>query len=214
MTNLIRKIFSFGELKYGWLLLVSIVLCVVTFYADEHYDSGDQFWLSVSYFISFALAALWAGVNYVEHIRINSLYRKHGDIRAYVDQLAINAEDKLELRDYLEDYATDLEQQGRNRQEAVTEAINQFRVKEFLSMSKHTQPFESHSHHYLLGYSSLAIAATLLLVLFDYAFPSYSLYALILGTVLAVYGMCFIALLVLYRILDKFIYRKLKDYFS
>jgi len=214
MTNLTRKIFSLRDLKYPWLLLISSVLCILTFYVDEHFDPGDQFWLSIAYFTSFAFAAIWGGMNYVGHIRINNLYRKQNDIRAYVDQLALSGEDKLELHNYLEDFAADLEQRGRSKEEAITEAINQFKVKEFLSMSKHTRPFESHSHHYLLGYSSLALTASFFLILINYVFPSFSLYLLILETVLAVYGLCFILLLILYKIFDKFIYRKLKDYFS
>lgn len=214
MKNLLRKIFSLKELKYAWLLLISAMLCIFTFYVDEHFNPSDQFWLSIAYFTSFALAAIWGGMNYVGHIRINSLYRKQKDIQAYVDQLALGREDKLELLNYLEDFAADLELQGKTKEEAATEAINQFKVKEFLSMSKHTSPFESHGHHYLLGYGSLSLAVVLILILIEKALNSFSLYLFILETVLAVYGICLIALRILYKILDKFIYRKLKNYFS
>ncbi|MEC0128335.1 hypothetical protein [Paenibacillus pabuli] len=214
MTNLTRKIFSMGELKYGWLLLISIVICIATFYVDEHYDPGDQFWLSIAYFTSFTLAAIWGGMNYVGHIRMNNLFRKQNDIHTYVDQLALSGEDKLELKNYLEDFATDLELHGMIKEEAVKEAINQFKAKEFLTMSKYTSPFESHGHHYLLGYGFLAIAASVFLVLIDYVFPSFSLFMLIIKTVLAVYGTCFFALLILYKVLDRIIFWKIKDYFS
>ncbi|MDQ0058658.1 hypothetical protein [Paenibacillus harenae] len=213
MTNLTRKIFSMGELRYAWLLLISSLLCIATFYVDEQFDPGDQFWLSIAYFTSFALAAFWAGMNYVGHIRMNNIYRKQNDIRAYVDQLALSGEDKLELQNYLEDFSSDLELHGKTKEEAAKEAINQFRAKEFLSMSKYTSPFESHGHHYLLGYGFLAIAAALFFVLIDHVLVSLSLIMLIMKTVLAVYGTCFIALLILYKILDRFIYRKLRDYF-
>ncbi|MDP4097916.1 hypothetical protein OIN60_14160 [Paenibacillus sp. P96] len=214
MTNLSRKIFSLGEIRYAWILLLSIVICIVTFFSDEHFNPDDQFWLSVSYYVSFTLAAVWSGANYVGHIRVNSLYHKQNDIPAYVAQLALNKEDKMELQNYLEDFAADLEHQGRSKKEAAKEAINQFKVKEFLSMSKHTRPFETHGHHYLMGYALLLLASVLLLAIIAQMIAPGILLLFIFQVVLAVYGVCFITLFMLYKVLDRFIYRKLKQYFS
>jgi hypothetical protein len=214
MANLSRKVFSLEEIRYTWILLLSIIICVVTFFCDEYLNPDDQIWLSISYYVSFILATIWSVVNYAGHIRMNSLYRKQNNIGAYVTQLALNKEDQLELQNYLEDFAADLEQQGRSKEEAAKEAINQFKVKEFLSMSKHTQPFELHGHHYLIGYALLMLASALLLFILDQAIAPGTLILFIIQVVLAVYGVCFIALFMLYRIVDKLIYRKLKQYFS
>lgn len=214
MTNFLRKAFSLGELRFGWILLLSIAICSITFFYDEHFNPEDQFWLALSYYVSFTLALVWSLANYVRHIRMNSLYRKQNDIHTYVAQLALNKEDKLELQNYLEDFAADLEHQGRSKEEAAKEAINQFKVKEFLSMSKHTWPFETHGHHYLMGYASLAFAAAVLLAIMHQMTTQEILFLYIMQVVLAVYGVCFIALFVLYKTFDTFLYQKVKQYFS
>lgn len=214
MTNWTRKLFSLGELKYGWLLLLSVAICAVTYYADEYYDPDNQLWLSVGYFAAGAMAIVWGGANYIGHIRMNGLYRKQHNIPAYVEQLAMSGEDKLELRNYLEDFAADLESQGKTAEEAAKEAIAQFKVKEFLSMSKHTRPFESHGHHYLLGWAILIFAAAAVIGAIDYALNGLSLYLFIAKTVLAVYGAGFVALYVLSKTMDALVYRKLEDYWS
>lgn len=212
MDNWVRKLFSLGELRYGFLLLLSIVICVLTFYIDERVNPSDQFWLSIAYYLSFTLAAIWCGMNYVAQIRMNQLYRRQNDIDAYVKQLALSGEDQLELRNYLEDYAADLEQQGKTREEAAQEAINQFRVKEFLSMSKHTRLFETHGHHYVLGYAAILLAGALVTDLIGVVWEGH--WIVYMGTtVLAVYGVSLILVYVLYKILDRLIYERIKHYF-
>lgn len=213
MDNLLRKIFSLRELRYGLLLCFSIVICVVTYYFDEQINPADQMWLSISYYISFTIAAIWCGMNYFAQIRMNQFFRRQNDIYAYVNQLALSGEDKLELQNYLEDYATDLEQHGKTREEAVTEAINQFRVREFLSMSKHSKLFETHGHHYLLGYAAIMLSADLVLAIID-RLASPSIFFKIFFSVLSVYGASFVIVYVMYKALDQFIYEKIKKYFS
>ncbi|MGF7029159.1 hypothetical protein J2T17_000064 [Paenibacillus mucilaginosus] len=213
MDNLLRKIFSLRELRYGFLLCFSIVICVVTFYIDEKMNPSDQMWLSISYYISFTIAAIWCGTNYFAQIRMNQFFRRQNDIGAYINQLALSGEDKLELQNYLEDYATDLEQHGRTREEAAKEAIDQFRVREFLSMSKHSKLFETHGHHYLLGYAALMLSGALVLALID-RLSSPSIFFKIFISVLSVYGVSFLIVYVMYKVLDQFIYEKIKKYFS
>ncbi|MDF2935585.1 MAG: hypothetical protein K0Q90_958 [Paenibacillaceae bacterium] len=214
MRNFIRKVFSLAELRYSPVLLLSIVICVIAFFIDEHVDPKDQLWLAVTYYVSFSLAALWCGINYIGHIRMNNLYRKHADIGAYVEQLAMSTEDKTELRNFLEDFAADLEGQGRTRQEAAKEVISQFQIREFLAMSKHTSPFESHGHHYLMGYGILFLGASLIALAAELLLSHPPLVWLIISSVAGVYGICFFGVYVLYKLLDRFIYNKLKKYFS
>lgn len=214
MRNWTRKTFSLAELRYSPVLLLSIVICVAAFYIDEHVNPGDQLWLAVTYYISFSLAALWCGINYVGHIKMNNLYRKHADIGAYVEQLAMSTEDKTELRNFLEDFAADLEEQGRTKEEAAKEVISQFQVREFLAMSKHTVPFETHGHHYLLGCGILLLGVCLTALAAGALWGQHFLVWLIISSVSGVYGACFFGVYALYKLLDRLIYNKLKKYFS
>lgn len=214
MRNWARKVFSLAELRYSPVLLLSIVVCVVAYTIDEQIDPQDQLWLAVTYYISFSLAALWCGINYIGHIRVNNLYRKHGDIGAYVEQLVMDAEDKTELRNFLEDFAADLEEQGRSREEAAKEVISQFQVREFLAMSKHTVPFETHGHHYLLGYCMLLLGVCAMATSVELLLAQPPLVWLIISSVSGVYGVSLFGVYMLYKLLDRFIYKKLKNYFS
>ena len=207
--NLLRKAFSLYDIKYCWLLIVSLAICGAFFYVDRSYNPDDQFWLSVGYGVSFGMAVLWSGTNYIGHIRINAMYRKQNDIQAYVEQLAMSSEDKVELRNYLEDYAEDLMNQGKSEAQATAEAISQFKVKELLSLSKNSSLFHLHAHYYLLGWSAVAFILLGLLVVTDGLFVLNSLMTLIIVTILAVYGASFIFLFFIYKVLDVLIYQKL-----
>ncbi|MDF2923623.1 MAG: hypothetical protein K0R57_2537 [Paenibacillaceae bacterium] len=214
MNTQARKLFSLADIKYAWLLLLSILVCFVTYYVDEIHNPRDELWLSVCYFTSFMMAAVWSGANYAGHIRMNVLYSKQHNIRVYVDQLALSGEDKLELQNYLEDFACDLQLKGLTEEEAAKKAIAHFKVEEFLSMSKHTRPFETHGHHYLLGWGILAEGAALITGALYFLWPPLSLYLRISTAILVVYGVCLIVLFFIYKMLDALIFRKLRDYFS
>lgn len=211
MPNLTRKIFSLNDMKYGWSLLVSILVCGITFYIDRNTNPDDLFLLSVGYGMSFVIAVVWGAANYIGHVRMNVMFRRHRDIASFVGQLAMSQEDKLELRNYLEDYAEDLMREGTTKEEAAKEAISQFKVKEFLSLSKHTTIFELHAHYYLIGWTIVAIAAFIALGVVGNAAPPFSLPMLLVESVLVAYGAGFIALFFVYKLLDALIYKKLRE---
>ncbi|WP_080832626.1 permease prefix domain 1-containing protein [Cohnella massiliensis] len=208
----LRKAFSIGDLKFGWILLVSLAVCAAVGYIDLVDNPEDQFWLAVGYAVAFGLAVLWSGVNYVGHIRLAAMYRKMNDIGAYVEQLAMGAEDKAELRNYLEDYAQDLIRQGKSERQATAEAISQFQVKELLRLSKHTDLFQLHAHYYLLGWTACAALLVLLIELTKGVFPSESLAILLAESIAAAYGASFVCLFFVYKLLDAFIYRTLRKH--
>ncbi|MCQ6561822.1 permease prefix domain 1-containing protein [Paenibacillus mendelii] len=206
--TLLRKAFSLGDIRHSWLLILSVAICGVFFYMDRMDIPDDRLWLSIGYGVSFGIALLWSIVNYISHIRINVLYRNHSDIRAYVEQLAMSDEDKLELRNYLEDYTEDLMNQGKPREQAAAEAISQFKVKELLSLSKNTSLFQLHAHYYLFGWAAVASAAFILLVTMEGALLPNGGWVLILETIFIVYGAAFIVLFLVYKVLDVWIYQK------
>ncbi|CAH0119764.1 MULTISPECIES: hypothetical protein [unclassified Paenibacillus] len=154
MQNLTRKIFGLNDMKYGWSLLVSILVCGITFYIDRNPNPDDLFLLSAGYGMSFVIAIVWG---------------------------------------------------------AAKEAISQFKVKEFLSLSKHTTIFELHAHYYLIGWTIVAIAVLIALGLAGNAAPPFSLPMLLVESVLVAYGAGFIALFFVYKLLDALIYKKLRE---
>ncbi|MBD2869260.1 permease prefix domain 1-containing protein [Paenibacillus arenilitoris] len=212
--NLWRKAFSLGDIRYGWLLIVSMAMCVAFFYCDRYYDPDDQSWLSAGYAMAFATAVLWGALNYIGHIRLNAMYRKQNDIRAYVGQLAMSEDDKAELRNYLEDYAADLTEQGKSKEEATAEAISQFKVKELLSLSKNTALFQLHAHYYMIGWIAVALVLAVLTEMTRWLMDSNALWFMIVEAVFAAYGAGLFGLFVVYKLLDAFIHRKLNDHLS
>ncbi|XID91980.1 hypothetical protein ACF3MZ_26440 [Paenibacillaceae bacterium WGS1546] len=205
----LRKVFGLSDLKYAWLLILSMALSGVFFYLDRQ-TAPDPFWLSVGYGVSFGIAVLWSAMNYIGHIRINAMYRRRSDIAAYVGQLAMSDEDKAELRDYLEDFARDLMNQGRSKERATAEAISQFKVRELLSLSKNTSFFQLHAHYYLFGWAVAAAAGVVILLLLEglAIFPE-RLIAMSTITILTVYGFAWFCLFFVYKALDMVIFRKM-----
>ncbi|MFP7224529.1 hypothetical protein SFC42_15705 [Priestia filamentosa] len=212
MGRYLRKIFSLEDIKYSWILLLSSFLFGITNFIDQLY-SGDPIWVLISYWFSIAIAVLWGALNYISHIRMNSLYKKQDDIRLYVNQLAMNEEDKLELQTYLEDYVHDLIQQGNSEVDATREAINQFKVKEFLNLSKNSLFFNLHAHYYLVGWTIVSILASIVVWALDVAIFPYSLITLTLEITFIVYAFGLFGMFILYKIIDTTIYRKFKDLF-
>lgn len=212
MRQHIKKIFSLGDIKYSWILILSAILFGISNYVDRHY-SMDPIWIDVLYWISFAIAVLWGAVNYISHIRMNNMYKQQNDIAQYVNQLAMSEEDKLELQTYLEDYVQDLIEQGMTESDATREAINQFKVQEFLSLSKNSMFFNLHAHHYLFGWTIVSIIASILVWLLEITFLPYPFITLTLESIFIAYAIGLFGMFFLYKIIDATIYRKFKELF-
>ncbi|MGM0867577.1 MAG: hypothetical protein ACQEWF_23280 [Bacillota bacterium] len=212
MTQHIRKIFSLGEIKYSWILLLSSVLFGLSNYLDRIY-SNDPIWVLASYWISFTIAVLWGAINYISHIRLNNMYKNQDDIMSYVYQLVMNKEDKLELQTYLEDFKKDLMEQGNTEADATREAIKQFKVKEILSLSKNTMFFNLHAHYYLIGWVIVSVIASILFLLFEFTLIPYPLITHTLISVLMAYSFGLFGLFFLYKIIDAVIYQRFKELF-
>ncbi|MFS0562046.1 hypothetical protein AB1K91_15020 [Terribacillus sp. 179-K 1B1 HS] len=212
MSQYMRKIFSLGDLKYSWILLLSSLLFGITNFTDQLY-SGDPIWVLISYLISFSIAVLWGAINYISHIRMNNMYKKQDDIQLYVSQLAMSEEDKQELQTYLADYVQDLIQQGNSEADATREAINQFKVKEFLALSKNTMFFNLHAHYYLIGWTIVSILASILVWILEVTMLPYPLITFTIESIFIAYSIGLFGMFILYKIIDAMIYRKFKDLF-
>ncbi|MFD0871051.1 MULTISPECIES: permease prefix domain 1-containing protein [Paenibacillus] len=213
MSPQIRKLFSLCDVKYGWVLLGSSALFGISNYFDQTYIN-DPIWVHISYWFSFAIAVLWGVLNYISHVRLNSMYKKQNDIQKYVNQLAMSEEDKLELQTYLEDYVQDLIQQGKTEDEAAREAINQFKVKEFLSLSKNTMFFNLSAHYYLIGWTTITVISIILAWLLETALFPDSLVIEAVENVLAAYSIGLLGMFFLYKLIDAAIYQKFKEVFE
>lgn len=130
-----RKVFCLRDIKYSWLLLLSIAFCFLVFYIDRS-DMKDPGWLTIGYLLAFALAVVWGVINYIGHIRMNVMYQKQNNIQAYVENLAMGKEDKLELQHYLEDYAADLIMQGKPKMKLQRKRLTNSRFRKFYPYQK------------------------------------------------------------------------------
>lgn len=206
----VRKMFSLLDMKHVWLLLLTSVLFGLSNYMDRMY-TNDPIWLHICYWISFAIAVLWGALNYISHIRMNVIYQKQNDIQAYVEKLALNKEDKLELQHYLEDYTEDLMKHGKTKEEASKEAINQFKVKEILTMSKNTMLFDLHAHYYLIGWTFITVIAFIFTWALELIFSFYPFITLTIESVFIAYGIGLFGMFFVYKLLDAFIQRKFNN---
>ncbi|MEH7356620.1 hypothetical protein V7150_24220 [Neobacillus drentensis] len=212
MSQLIRKVFSLGDIKYSWILIQSAVLFGISNYTDRLF-SNDPIWVHAGYWISFVIAVLWGTLNYISHIRMNSLYKKQDDISLYVNQLAMSEEDKLELQIYLEDYVQDLIKQGNTEADATRAAINQFKIQEFLSLSKNTLLFNLHAHYYLIGWTIIFIIVSILVWLLEFSIIPYQSFTTTIVITLIVYATGLFGMFFLYKVIDAAIYQKFKELF-
>lgn len=148
-------------------------------------------------------------MNYIDHLKISTIYRKNDNIEIYVESLAMSREEKENLKEYLNDFVRDLEEGGMTREEAIKRAIGQFQVQEFLSLSKNKGIFELPIHYYLLGYILIFIVIMIIIkILTSTIFGDLFLLHAINFT-LNLYTISFLGLLILYKLIDSIIEKKM-----
>lgn len=211
MKNTLKKTFNLSDIKYSWLLLLSMVIFILSLYFEKISSSITPLTQWITYGSAFLSAVIWSVLNYIAHIKVNANYKKYDDIKTYVDNLVMSKDDKLELMAYLEDYAADLSSQGKTKAEAVQIAINQFRVQEFSSISKNNSVLNLPIHYYLIGYVLVDIALVIVLALLtNTVFHGYFWLSAFEFT-LAAYGVGFLGLFFLYKLFDAAISKKINN---
>ncbi|WP_017416559.1 hypothetical protein [Clostridium tunisiense] len=211
MKNILKKTFNLSDIKYSWLLLLSMVIFILSLYFEKISSSITPLTQWITYGSAFLSAVIWSVLNYIAHIKVNANYKKYDDIKTYVDNLVMSKDDKLELMAYLEDYAADLSSQGKTKAEAVQIAINQFRVQEFSSISKNNSVLNLPIHYYLIGYVLVDIALVIVLALLtNTVFHGYFWLSAFEFT-LAAYGVGFLGLFFLYKVFDAAISKKINN---
>lgn len=205
----IKKIFNLSDIRYPWLLLLSMILFVFSLYNNKVNPDINVRLELLTYGTSIGCAFVWSVLNYVDHIKVNAIYKKSDNIDSYVNSLIMKKDEKEDLKQYLNDFVKDLESNGKTRDEAVRTAISQFQVSEFTSLSKNTGILELPSHYYLIGYVIIfALVMILTQVMISMGLGGrFWLYAI--NFILILYSLAFLGLLLLYKLIDTLVARKI-----
>jgi hypothetical protein len=211
MKNILRKIFNLSDIKYSWLLIISMTIFLISLYNEKINRDITPLIQWITYGSAILSAMIWGILNYITHIKVNANYKRYDDIETYVDNLVMSKDEKLELKAYLEDFTADLLSQGKTEQEAIQTAINQFRVQEFSSFSKNSSILNLPIHYYLIGYLFVDIVLILILTCLTNTILMGSFWLSAVEFMLIAYGVGFLGLFALYKILDSVISKKLSD---
>ncbi|ROR27258.1 hypothetical protein EDD66_107172 [Mobilisporobacter senegalensis] len=208
MNTTLKKLFNLTDIRYPWLLLISMCAFIFSLYYDKNHTNISLAYQWMTYGFTIISATVWSILNYIAHIKISANYKKYDNIDTYVENLLISKEEKLELKGYLEDYSSDLISQGKTKEESIQTAINQFRVQEFTSLSKNSSLFNLPIHYYLIGYSLLSITVATLLEFMPMILKQSPFLFSAIQFMLISYCIGFTGSFFLYKLLDSIISKK------
>jgi len=209
MNIFIKKVFNLSDIRYSWLLLVSMLFFISSLYYNKINPEISTMLELITYGGAVALAIVWSILNYIDHFKINVQFRKYDNIDVFVDNLVMNKQEKEDLKSYLYDFVKDLQQHGKTEDEAIKTAIAQFQVQEFTSLSKNNGIFELPSHYYLLGYIIIFAAAIVVIGVFTNTILGDSFLLKAINFTLNLYSIGLLCLLFLYKLIDKLITKKI-----
>ncbi|MEL7566738.1 MAG: hypothetical protein AAGU27_17915 [Dehalobacterium sp.] len=203
--NKIRRIYYLADIKYPWLLLISMLAFITALFFNRFYPDTFTRIEIVIYGAVFLVALLWSILNYIGHLRISVIYKKHDNIEAFIKRLTMSKEEKTELSEYLNDFVKDLEENGSTHEEAVKTAISHFQVQEFTQAQGNI--FETPIHYYLLGYVSIFVGLIIVIQCIDLII-SLPFIILAVSFMLMLFSIAFICLFFIYRLIDVMIAKK------
>lgn len=204
----IKKIFDLSDIRYSWILLISMILFVLSLYNNRINPDINVKIELLTYGIAIGCAFLWSVLNYVDHIKVNAIYKKSDNIDAYVNSLLMKKDEKEDLKQYLNDFVKDLEANGKTKEEAVRTAISHFQVNEFTSLSKNTGILELPGHYYLIGYVTIFVLIMLLTQIMITVSLGGRFWFYAINFMLTLYSVAFLGLLLLYKIIDTVVAKK------
>lgn len=209
MNLLIKKVFNLSDIRYPWLLLISMLLFIFSLYNNKINPDISMIVELVTYGSAVIIAFVWSILNYIDHIKVNVLLRRYDTIDVFVDNLVMEKQEKEDLKSYLNDFVKDLEENGKTRDEAVKTAIAQFQVQEFTSLSKDNGIFELPVHYYLLGYIIIFAGLIILIGIFTNTILVNSFLLHAINFMLNLYAIGFLGLLLLYKLIDNLVTKKI-----
>lgn len=199
--------FSLKQMHYKPVLLFAMILFLITYHLEVFYLKIDSVLpFVVGYILSVLLAAFWATLNYIDHLRINPLYKHYVTIDSFVADLVISQDEKLEIHTMMIDFVADQQQAGKSAEEATKEIIHQFKLEEMQNQeSNHF--FFLHRHRYLLGNGLFLIALSLSFYLLN-QFVFFSRSVIILEITLIAFGLGLWLSFLMYQLLNKILIKK------
>lgn len=210
MKQFLRKIFNLLDIRYSWILIISMGIFIASLYTSKINTQITPTIEWISYGSAFISAVIWGILNYIDHIKVSATYIKCDNIDAYVDNLMMSKDERAELKAYLEDYAKDLISQGKTKEEAVKTAINQFKVQEFTSLSKNSSLLNLPIHYYLFGYTLIAMIIGIILHFLTDIFLPQIFLLLSIEFMLFSYAIGFVGLFFLYKLMDVALLKKIE----
>lgn len=195
---MLKKIFNLTDIKYFWLLALSMVTFVISLYLNKIL-SGININEGMIYSICFFIAILWSILNYISHLKINPMHKSYNTIESFVANLKMDKEEKAELTQYLNDFVDDLVEKGNTHDEAIKIAIRNFQVQEF--SESNNSLFEMHVHYYLIGYGIILIGIIIVLQCLNMFFPNVFI-ILALNFTCGLYAFALFCLFFIYKFID------------
>ncbi|MCC3863765.1 hypothetical protein K0040_05485 [Terrisporobacter petrolearius] len=209
MQIFVKKIFNLSDIRYPWLLLISMIAFMFSLYNNKINPEISTMMEFLTYGMAIAIAIVWSILNYIDHMKINVLLRRYDNIDVFVDNLVLNKQEKEDLKSYLNDFVKDLQDNGKTKDEATKAAIAQFQVEEFTSVSKNSGIFELSSHYYLIGYILIFAIIMTLIGIFTNTILDDSFLLKAMNFMLNLYSIGLFILLFLYKIIDNLVIKKI-----
>lgn len=203
--NKIRKVYRLADMKYPWLLLVSMLAFITALCFNRLFPESFTRIEIVIYSAVFLVALLWSILNYVGHLKRNAIYQNCDNLEAFINGLTMSKIEKTELSEYLNDFVKDLKENGSTHEEAIKTAISHFQVREFTQSQGSF--FETSTHYYLLGYVSIFAAIIIVIQCIDLV-VSLPFIFLAVSFMLMLFSAAFICLFFAYKLIDVMIAKK------
>ncbi|HWO97838.1 MAG TPA: hypothetical protein VNM45_16175 [Bacillus sp. (in: firmicutes)] len=199
--------FSFNQVKYKIVLILSIVIFGLCYICDTLNQPQHTETIYLAGYVSgIMIACFWGILNYIDHLRINPLYKQANTINEFVDELELDSDDKLELKTFMEDYVNDQVANGNDVESATNDVISQFKAQEFTGNQLSKDTFFFHSHYYLIGNGLILF---LIGIVFWFLFSQFHLAILVTIELLGIcYAFGFWLLFILYKFLNMILKKK------
>lgn len=198
---------SIKQISYKTTLLLSMLLFFTSYLLDIlMVPSETETIFVLGYTAAILVAALWAILNYIDHLRINPLYKNYSSTKDFVKDLTLPKDEKIEIQQMMDDYVQDQIDQGADQQQAIQQIIQQFKSSE---LPENHSLFYLHNHKYLVLLGAMMLLFSIMVWGLKTIFPVLeSAAAVVLEIMFACYGVGFWLSFAMYHLLNKILIRK------
>lgn len=198
--------FSMKQISFKLILIISALLFYVCYYLDSVIDpSKIEFTFVVGYMLAIMLAAFWSILNYIDHLRINPLYKTYHSIDEFIGDLSISMDEKNEIETMMIDYVSDQKKLGKDEGQAIEDIIQQFKQGELTKKDV----FFVHTHKYLLGLGLILLVIAAIIYFLGFLSPMFqNELFIVLKITTFCYALGFYVSFFMYNVLNKILIRK------